>query len=77
MELSFELIQKRIKKERKENLEILASVEKRLRKELLKLKIEENTGKIHLIDFIKVLCIKEKFNGLPGDEIINLIDCVF
>jgi hypothetical protein len=76
MELSFELIQKRIKKERKENLNVLGSVEKRLENELLKFKTEKKTQEIHIIDFIKILCIKEKFKSLPKDEIINLIDCV-
>jgi len=76
MELSFEVIQKKIKKERKENLEILDGVQKRLEKEVNKINKKSKPPGIHLIDFIRTLAEEGNFKETPSDILINLIDCI-
>jgi len=76
MELSFELIQRKIKKERKENLDILDGVQKRLEKDLAQINEKRKPAGIHLIDFIRTLAEEGCFKKISSHTLINLIDCI-
>lgn len=78
MELFFEHIQNKLRKERTENLEILMAVQDRFERSLKKMSVDpgKKPPHIHLIDFIKNLSEKGFFSDKSSEEIINLIDCL-
>lgn len=78
MELFFEHIQNKLKKERMENLEILMAVQERFERSLKKISVDpgKKPPHVHLIDFIKNLSEKGFFSDKSSEEIVNLIDCL-